>query len=110
MNKGKTSYKKFQFFQRQIIQIQTQKKDLTLPSLEDISVSSAAICENRLFFCAKLASEKIDQLERNKNKLYVFENKSMAAEIDIYNIRFDFVQSIHPMNKYILTFGVEEED
>ena len=62
------------------------------------------------FFCAKEKRKKNQEDNLSKNKLYVFENKSMAAEVDIYNIRFDFVQSIHPMNKYILTFGVEEED
>jgi len=57
----KNQYKKFSFFHRQIIQIKPQKKDLTLSSLQDIEVSSAAIINDRLFFCAKLKNEKIEQ-------------------------------------------------
>ena len=34
----------------------------------------------------------------------------MVAEIDLYNYRFDFVRSVHPMEQYILTFGISEEN
>ena len=34
----------------------------------------------------------------------------MVAEIDLYNSRFDFVRSVYPMDEYILTFGVIEEN
>jgi len=39
----------------------------------------------------------------------VFEKQSMYAEIDIYNSRFDFVRSVHPMDQFILTYGIIQE-
>lgn len=93
----------FQFFKPDIIQEKPSGKDVTLPSIYDFDISSAAYLAPRLY----LASSK-------KQTVYIHEGESIVAQFQPYNEKLEFVDqvSMSPhgvLQHFLVTYGVDIE-